>query len=54
MKKIIIISLVALFFLSCKKEYKVELPDTSNWQLFNDPAAQSLNYVTPHSNGRCL
>ena len=46
MKKIITIFLVALFFLSCKKEYKVELPDTSNWQLFNDPAAQSLNDVT--------
>jgi len=46
MRKILIILLVAISFLSCKKEYKVELPDTSTWQPFNDPAAQPLSYTT--------
>lgn len=43
MKKIIIILIVAAFFLSCKKEYAVLMPDTT-WDLFNNPAAAKLPY----------
>ncbi len=46
MKKIIIILLINVFFFSCKKEYKVEMPDPSNWELFKNPAAQQLNFTT--------
>jgi glycerophosphoryl diester phosphodiesterase len=46
MKNLIIILFISVFFSSCKKEYKVEMPDPSNWNLFKDPAAQQLNFIT--------
>lgn len=46
MRNIITISLLCICFLGCKKEYKVIMPDSNGWQLFNDPAAQPLPYAT--------
>jgi glycerophosphoryl diester phosphodiesterase len=46
MRKIVSIFLVAVSFLSCKKNYKVLVPDTSAWELFNTPAALPLNSNT--------
>jgi len=46
MKKLIVISLLCAVFLSCKKEYKVIMPDTSTWNLFNNAAALPLNKTT--------
>ena len=45
MKKIFVILFISSFFFSCKKEYKVDMPDSSSWNLFNDPAVQKINYV---------
>jgi glycerophosphoryl diester phosphodiesterase len=45
-KKIITILFISTLFFSCKKEYKVDMPNTNNWALFTDPAAQQLNYTT--------
>jgi len=42
MKKIIYLFFISCIFFSCKKEYKVVLPDTGRWDLFNTPAAQAL------------
>ena len=42
MRKIFIISSVILLFISCKKEYKVIMPDTSGWDVFNSPSALKL------------
>jgi glycerophosphoryl diester phosphodiesterase len=41
-KNQITISLLMLCLLSCKKEYEVEMPNTSGWELFDSPAAASL------------
>ena len=46
MKKIITIFLLSGLFLSCKKTYKVVMPDTSSWELFNTPAALPLIQIT--------
>ncbi len=46
MKKAIIIFLLSGFLLSCKKNYEVIMPDTSQWDLFNEPAAAPLNQIT--------
>jgi glycerophosphoryl diester phosphodiesterase len=46
MKKAIIIFLLTGILLSCKKTYEVIMPDTSQWDLFNDPAALPLGQIT--------
>lgn len=46
MKKAIIILLLTGTLLSCKKTYEVIMPDTSQWELFNEPAAAPLNQIT--------
>jgi glycerophosphoryl diester phosphodiesterase len=46
MKKAIIIFLLTCILLSCKKTYEVIMPDTSQWDLFNEPAALPLNQIT--------
>ena len=46
MKKAITIFLLTGMLLSCKKTYQVIMPDTSQWSLFNDPAAFPLNQIT--------
>jgi glycerophosphoryl diester phosphodiesterase len=45
MKNTIIISLLSVFFFGCKKEYTVEMPDSSQWALFNERAAAPLPYA---------
>jgi glycerophosphoryl diester phosphodiesterase len=46
MKKIIYLFCISCIFFSCKKEYKVVMPDTGGWDLFNTPAAQALPAAT--------
>jgi len=47
MKKVIpILLLLTGILLSCKKTYEVIMPDTSQWDLFNEPAAAPLNQIT--------
>ena len=45
MKKSCTILLMALSLLSCKKDYKVILPDASGWDLFNAAGSLPLNAV---------
>ncbi len=42
MKQLIAILLIAGGLVSCQKKYEVVMPDTSGWNLFNDPAGASL------------
>ena len=43
MKQYLLTSLFwCMLLLSCKKNYEVVMPDSSQWALFNDPAAQPL------------
>jgi glycerophosphoryl diester phosphodiesterase len=46
MKYILTILFLSGIFLSCKKTYEVIMPDSANWDLFNTPAAQRLNFAT--------
>ena len=46
MRKIIPILLILVIGSSCKKTYEVILPNTSGWELFNNPSATSLNRTT--------
>jgi|KBSMisStaDraftv2_1062788.scaffolds.fasta_scaffold00847_25 glycerophosphoryl diester phosphodiesterase len=46
MKKAIFISLLTGMLFSCKKDYKVIMPDTSTWDEFNNPATLPLNQNT--------
>lgn len=46
MKNITLILSVCVFFFGCKKEYKVDMPDSSQWSLFKDAAAASLPSAT--------
>jgi glycerophosphoryl diester phosphodiesterase len=46
MKNLITILLLVSVLLSCKKTYKVVMPDTSTWDLFNDASAQPLTQNT--------
>lgn len=46
MKKIVIIFFISGLLFSCKKTYEVIMPDTSQWELFNEPATAPLNQIT--------
>lgn len=46
MMKLLSILLLTAMLLSCKKEYKVVMPDDSGWDLFNNPAAHPLPPAT--------
>lgn len=45
MKKELYYFLLCVLFLSCKREFTVNLPDT-NWDLFNSPSAKNINALT--------
>ncbi len=42
MRKLIAIFFLTVIVFSCKKEYRVIMPDTATWNLFNSPAAHAL------------
>lgn len=46
MKKFIYIALAISGLCSCKKEYKVDMPDSTRWALFNDASAAPLPFAT--------
>lgn len=46
MKKLLTIIFIAGIFLSCRKPYEVIMPDTSNWNEFNNSSAKGLQYAT--------
>lgn len=49
MKNILTISIIVITLLSCKKEYVVDMPDITHWQVFNDPAATALPFSCRNS-----